>query len=141
MQPAQIMLIRPFTQSVTRTITQTWTAMQTSQRIAATDAPIIVKTKRLMATAPGAVSLAQGIVHWQPPPHALKVRSPFPPHPHLKGICRVSMQWTLSSQAVSLWSQTLAIVIPNSSILMSLAPELTLYVPLLLASHRSTSAA
>ncbi|KAG1677998.1 hypothetical protein FOA52_000793 [Chlamydomonas sp. UWO 241] len=44
---------------------------QVSARIAATDAPIIVTTKRLMASCPGAVSLAQGIVYWGPPPCAL----------------------------------------------------------------------
>ncbi|KAJ9506883.1 hypothetical protein QJQ45_005076 [Haematococcus lacustris] len=44
-----------------------------SHRVLATDAACIDKTKQLTAATPGAVSLAQGIVHWQPPPQALKV--------------------------------------------------------------------
>lgn len=44
-----------------------------SQRVMETDAPCIVKTKLLMAKSPGAVSLAQGVVHWRPPPEALQV--------------------------------------------------------------------
>ncbi|EFN55891.1 hypothetical protein CHLNCDRAFT_94487 [Chlorella variabilis] len=48
----------------------------TSQRVLQTDAPCIVKTKKLVATTEGTLSLAQGlpagIVHWQPPPQALK---------------------------------------------------------------------
>jgi aspartate/methionine/tyrosine aminotransferase len=39
-----------------------------------TDPPVIVKTKQLMARAPPSkqvMSLAQGIVHWQPPPAAM----------------------------------------------------------------------
>lgn len=40
-----------------------------------TDAPCIVKTKRLMSDRPGAVSLAQGVVHWQPPSCALQKAS------------------------------------------------------------------
>jgi aspartate/methionine/tyrosine aminotransferase len=44
---------------------------QPSRRSIATDDPVIVKTKRLMASAPGALSLAQGIVHWPPPPAAV----------------------------------------------------------------------
>ncbi|KAL6764759.1 PLP-dependent transferase [Haematococcus lacustris] len=47
--------------------------MQVSHRVLATDAACIDKTKQLTAATPGAVSLAQGIVHWQPPPQALKV--------------------------------------------------------------------
>lgn len=41
----------------------------------ATDPPVIVKTKQLMARAPPSkqvMSLAQGIVHWQPPPAAME---------------------------------------------------------------------
>jgi hypothetical protein len=45
---------------------------QVSNRVAATDAPIIVMTKKVLAASPGAVSLAQGIVHWPPPPEALQ---------------------------------------------------------------------
>ncbi|KAI3437662.1 hypothetical protein D9Q98_000112 [Chlorella vulgaris] len=44
-----------------------------SERVRATDAPCIVKTKKLVATTPGTLSLAQGIVHWQPPPQALQM--------------------------------------------------------------------
>ncbi|KAF8066353.1 ISS1 [Scenedesmus sp. PABB004] len=46
---------------------------QVSRRVLATDAPVIVKTKAMMARAPPGrpvLSLAQGIVHWQPPPAA-----------------------------------------------------------------------
>lgn len=43
----------------------------TSTRIQDTDDPTIAKTKQLTASVPGTVSLAQGIVHWQPPPQAL----------------------------------------------------------------------
>lgn len=42
----------------------------------ATDAPVIVKTKALIAAAPPGrqvLSLAQGVVHWPPPPAALQV--------------------------------------------------------------------
>jgi DNA-binding transcriptional MocR family regulator len=49
---------------------------QLSKRVLATDPPVIVKTKQLMAKAPPSkqvMSLAQGIVHWQPPPAALEV--------------------------------------------------------------------
>jgi aspartate/methionine/tyrosine aminotransferase len=42
-----------------------------SGRVIKTDAPIIVRTKQLMATHPGTISLAQGIVSWPPPPYAL----------------------------------------------------------------------
>ncbi|KAL4428806.1 hypothetical protein ABPG77_005244 [Micractinium sp. CCAP 211/92] len=42
-----------------------------SRRVRATDAPCIVKTKALVASTPGTLSLAQGIVHWAPPPQAL----------------------------------------------------------------------
>lgn len=45
-----------------------------SQRVLATDPPVIVKTNQLMAQAPPSkqvMSLAQGIVHWQPPPAAM----------------------------------------------------------------------
>eukprot|EP00798_Chlamydomonas_sp_ICE-L_P032457 gene32457-31069_t len=48
---------------------------QASKRVLATDAPCIVATKKLMAGSPGAMSLAQGIVHWGPPQGALKVAS------------------------------------------------------------------
>lgn len=44
-----------------------------SQRVLATDPPVIVKTKQLMAQAPPGkqvLSLAQGVVHWRPPPAA-----------------------------------------------------------------------
>ena len=37
----------------------------------ATDPPVIVKTKQIMAGREGVMSLAQGIVHWQPPQQAL----------------------------------------------------------------------
>ena len=58
--------------------------MQVSERVLVTDAPVIVKTKRLIAHAgrEDVLSLAQGIVHWQPPPQALQVisgRIPSPP--------------------------------------------------------------
>ena len=42
-----------------------------SRRVKSTDEPCIVVTKRLVASVPGTASLAQGIVHWQPPPQAL----------------------------------------------------------------------
>jgi len=48
---------------------------QVSQRVVVTDPPVIVKTKQLMAKAPASkqvMSLAQGIVHWQPPPAAMQ---------------------------------------------------------------------
>ncbi|GAX73280.1 hypothetical protein CEUSTIGMA_g734.t1 [Chlamydomonas eustigma] len=65
-----------FSKYVTQTKpVRTSVRVKVSERIIATDAPIIVKTKRLMAATPGAVSLAQGIVHWQPPPNALKAAS------------------------------------------------------------------
>lgn len=44
---------------------------QPSRRVRATDAPCIVTTKTLVASTPGTLSLAQGIVHWSPPPEAL----------------------------------------------------------------------
>lgn len=37
-----------------------------------TDAPVIVATKRLMAANSAALSLAQGVVHWPPPPGAVE---------------------------------------------------------------------
>jgi aspartate/methionine/tyrosine aminotransferase len=45
-----------------------------SQRVRETDAPVIAKTKQLIADAGRAdvLSLAQGVVHWQPPPAALQ---------------------------------------------------------------------
>lgn len=43
-----------------------------SERILSTDEPCIVATKRLVSSVPGTLSLAQGIVYWQPPPSALK---------------------------------------------------------------------
>lgn len=45
-----------------------------SGRIDATDAPVISLTKALIASAkrPDVLSLAQGIVHWAPPPAALQ---------------------------------------------------------------------
>lgn len=50
-----------------------WSSVwQASQRVQETDPPCIVKTRRLMAANPGAVSLAQGIVHWQPPRSAVE---------------------------------------------------------------------
>ncbi len=48
---------------------------QLSQRVTDTDAPVIVKTKALMAGRPDVLSLAQGVVHWQPPPSALQLAS------------------------------------------------------------------
>jgi hypothetical protein len=53
--------------------TSSLSPLQVSARVLATDEPCIVKTKQLMAAHPGALSLAQGIVHWQPPPSALQV--------------------------------------------------------------------
>lgn len=49
---------------------------QVSDRVEATDSPVIVKTKALIAASgrSDVVSLAQGIVHWPPPPAALQVR-------------------------------------------------------------------
>lgn len=44
----------------------------TSDRIRSTDEPCVVATKRLVSSVPGTLSLAQGIVHWQPPPQALE---------------------------------------------------------------------
>ncbi len=57
--------------------------LQVSQRVLDTDAPVIVKTKALMASRPGCVSLAQGIVHWQPPPEAREVSQPAHTHRHI----------------------------------------------------------
>lgn len=45
--------------------------MSTSHRVKQTDAPIIVKTQKLTASAKGVISLAQGIVHWNPPQQAM----------------------------------------------------------------------
>ncbi|KXZ54966.1 hypothetical protein GPECTOR_3g133 [Gonium pectorale] len=42
-----------------------------SRRIDATDTPVIDFTRRVMASRKDALSLAQGIVHWGPPPAAL----------------------------------------------------------------------
>ncbi|KAK9815338.1 hypothetical protein WJX72_001946 [[Myrmecia] bisecta] len=42
-----------------------------SERVKATDAPCIVKTKQLMAGVEGVLSLAQGVVSWGPPQAAL----------------------------------------------------------------------
>ncbi len=57
------------------------TAAQVSQRVLETDAPIIAKVKAIMASRPDALSLAQGIVHWQPPPEALQVLPGAPSAP------------------------------------------------------------
>lgn len=49
-----------------------------SQRVLITDPPVIVKTKQVMAKAPASkqvLSLAQGIVHWAPPPAATALAS------------------------------------------------------------------
>ncbi|KAK9825707.1 hypothetical protein WJX74_000024 [Apatococcus lobatus] len=54
-----------------KSIQRTHAGAQGSQRSRQTDEPVIVKTKKLMAGTEGAVSLAQGIVHWQPPEGAL----------------------------------------------------------------------
>ncbi|GFR53019.1 hypothetical protein Agub_g15711 [Astrephomene gubernaculifera] len=43
-----------------------------SRRIDATDTPVIDFTRRVMAKRKDALSLAQGIVHWGPPPAALE---------------------------------------------------------------------
>ncbi|KAG2496482.1 hypothetical protein HYH03_005308 [Edaphochlamys debaryana] len=43
-----------------------------SRRIDATDTPVIDFTRRIMAQRKDALSLAQGIVHWGPPPVALE---------------------------------------------------------------------
>jgi len=50
--------------------------LQVSKRVLVTDPPIIVKTKQMIARAPPGkqvLSLAQGIVHWQPPPAATQL--------------------------------------------------------------------
>lgn len=44
--------------------------LQVSGRILATDTPVIAFTRRVMALRPDALSLAQGIVYWGPPPQA-----------------------------------------------------------------------
>ncbi len=44
---------------------------QVSRRISATDSPVIAFTRRVMALRPDTLSLAQGVVHWPPPPEAL----------------------------------------------------------------------
>ena len=46
--------------------------MQTSRRINDTDAPVIAFTRRAMKLHPDPLSLAQGVVHWPPPPEALE---------------------------------------------------------------------
>lgn len=43
---------------------KTSTHQQVSRRVQATDPPVIVKTKQLMAGREGVLSLAQGVVHW-----------------------------------------------------------------------------
>ena len=43
-----------------------------SERISKTDDPCIVSMQRMMAGKVGIMSLAQGIVHWKPPPSALQ---------------------------------------------------------------------
>jgi hypothetical protein len=40
---------------------------QVSERVLATDPPVVVKTKQLMAGREGVLSLAQGVVHWWGP--------------------------------------------------------------------------
>ena len=45
---------------------------QVSQRVQETDVPVIVHSRRVMSLRPGTLSLAQGIVHWAPPPAALE---------------------------------------------------------------------
>jgi len=45
---------------------------KTSGRVGLTDDPVIVKTKQLMTGSQGVISLAQGVVHWQPPKSALE---------------------------------------------------------------------
>ncbi|PNH07737.1 Aspartate aminotransferase [Tetrabaena socialis] len=47
-------------------------AKSLSRRIDATDTPVIDFTRRVMATRKDAMSLAQGIVYWGPPPVALE---------------------------------------------------------------------
>ncbi|KAG2424660.1 hypothetical protein HXX76_014384 [Chlamydomonas incerta] len=49
---------------------QKWKAL--SRRIDATDTPVIDFTRKLMGSRKDAMSLAQGIVHWGPPPVALQ---------------------------------------------------------------------
>lgn len=49
--------------------------VQVSDRVWQTDPPVIVKTKRMMAGRQGVLSLAQGIVHWPPPPSSLAAAS------------------------------------------------------------------
>ncbi|KAF5834510.1 PLP-dependent transferase [Dunaliella salina] len=46
-----------------------------SLRVQKTDAPVIVNMKKLMASREDVLSLAQGIVHWSPPPQALQAAS------------------------------------------------------------------
>lgn len=51
---------------------------EVSERVLITDPPVIVKTKQMMAKAPASkqvLSLAQGIVHWAPPPAATALAS------------------------------------------------------------------
>lgn len=47
----------------TRSIQHLFGTVQVSERVQATDAPCIVKTKQLMQGVEGVLSLAQGIVH------------------------------------------------------------------------------
>ncbi|GLC33937.1 hypothetical protein PLESTB_000820000 [Pleodorina starrii] len=56
--------------AVGSTSTNKWKML--SRRIDATDTPVIDFTRRLMAKRKDALSLAQGIVHWGPPPAALE---------------------------------------------------------------------
>ncbi|PNW88952.1 hypothetical protein CHLRE_01g051800v5 [Chlamydomonas reinhardtii] len=55
---------------VSQAVAQKWKAL--SRRIDATDTPVIDFTRKLMASRKDAMSLAQGIVHWGPPPVALQ---------------------------------------------------------------------
>eukprot|EP00983_Pelagomonas_calceolata_P109883 1159608-Pelagomonas_calceolata.AAC.1 len=50
---------------------------QVSHRVQKTDAPVIVNMKKLMASREDVLSLAQGIVHWSPPPQALQLCEGF----------------------------------------------------------------
>ena len=60
-------------QSTQQTDTQVnQTSLQASKRIRETDQPIITTTKALVTATPGTMSLAQGIVHWEPPADAIE---------------------------------------------------------------------
>jgi len=58
-----------------------------STRILQTDEPCIVQMQRMLAGKPDVLSLAQGIVHWQPPKAALDAAASFVYDPRASRYC------------------------------------------------------